>query len=192
MRPRFFEGPDEFRAWLEANHATEGEVFVGFYKQHTGRRSMTWTETVREALCFGWIDGLTRRIDDDTYCIRFTPRKPRSNWSAVNVRHVEELTREGRMHPAGIAAFEARTPPQPGVYSYENRHEAKLDREQERRFRANERAWEFFRRQPPGYRQNAVFWVASAKREETRARRLATLIDDSAHGRRIAPLRPTR
>jgi uncharacterized protein YdeI (YjbR/CyaY-like superfamily) len=189
MQPRFFAGPDEFRAWLEANHAAESEVLVGFYKKHTGRRAMTWTEAVCEALCFGWIDGLTRRIDDDSYCIRFTPRKARSNWSAVNVRHVEELLRAGRMHPAGIAAFEARAPEKTGVYTYENRHAAKLSPEQAERFRANERAWEFFQAQPPGYRQMAIFWVVSAKREETRARRLATLIDDSAHGRRIALLR---
>jgi uncharacterized protein YdeI (YjbR/CyaY-like superfamily) len=190
MKARFFAGPDEFRAWLEANHATEKELIVGFYKKHTGHRSMTWEQAVREALCFGWIDGLTRRIDDDRYCIRFTPRKPRSNWSAVNVRHVEELLRAGRMHPAGIAAFEARTPEKTGVYTYENRHKAKLDPEQEKQFRAHKRAWEFFQAQPPGYRQMAIFWVVSAKREETRARRLGTLIDDSAHGRRIALLRP--
>lgn len=190
MEPHFFARPDEFRAWLEANHATASEVFVGFYKKHTGRRSITWTESVREALCFGWIDGLTRRIDNDSYCIRFTPRKPSSNWSKVNVQHVEELLRAGRMHPAGIAAFEARTPEKTGVYTYENRHAAKLDPEQEEEFRASERAWAFFQRQPPGYRQMAIFWVVSAKREETRARRLATLIEDSAHGRRIALLRP--
>lgn len=189
MKPRFFAGPDEFRAWVEANHATESEVFVGYYKKHTDRRSMTWVESVREALCFGWIDGLTRRVDDDTYCIRFTPRRPRSNWSAVNVRHVEELLREGRMHPAGIAAFEARAAEKTGV-TYENRHAAKLGPEQEEQFCTNDRAWEFFQAQPPGYRQTAIFWVVSAKREETRARRLATLIADSAHGRRIALLRP--
>jgi uncharacterized protein YdeI (YjbR/CyaY-like superfamily) len=189
MEPRFFASPDDFRAWLETNHATESEVLVGFYKKHTGRRSMTWTDSVREALCFGWIDGLTRRIDDDSYCIRFTPRKPRSNWSAVNVRHVEELLRAGRMRPAGIAAFEARAPEKTDVYTYENRHAAKLGPKQEQRFRTNERAWKFFQAQPPGYRQMTIFWVVSAKREETRARRLATLIDDSAHGRRIALLR---
>ncbi len=192
MQPRFFASPDEFHAWLEANHATESEVLVGFYKKHTGRRAMTWTESVREALCFGWIDGLTRRIDDASYCIRFTPRKQRSNWSAVNVRHVDELLRAGRMHPAGIAAFEARPPEKTGVYTYENRHAAKLGAEQEEQFRANERAWEFFQAQPPGYRQTAIFWVVSAKRAETRARRLATLIDDSARGRRIALLRPPK
>ena len=190
-KPHFFEGPDAFRAWLEANHSTETEVLVGFYKKHTCRRSMTWEETVREALCFGWIDGLTRRMDDDRYWIRFTPRKRNSNWSAANVQHVKELLREGHMRPAGLAAFEARTPPKTGVYSYENRHEAKLTRAQQQRFRADERAWSFFREQPPGYRQSAIFWVVSAKREETRERRLATLIDDSAHGRRIAPLRPS-
>jgi uncharacterized protein YdeI (YjbR/CyaY-like superfamily) len=190
MRPRFFSGPGEFRAWLEANHASESEVFVGFHKQHTGRRAMTWSESVREALCFGWIDGLTRRLDDDSYCIRFTPRRPGSNWSSVNVRHVEELIAAGRMHPAGIAAFEARAPEQTGVYAYENRHEAALSPEQEDAFRRNERAWAFFQAQPPGYRQTAIFWVVSAKREETRARRLATLIDDSARDRRIAQLRP--
>jgi uncharacterized protein YdeI (YjbR/CyaY-like superfamily) len=188
VQPRFFAGPDEFRAWLEANHATESEVLVGFYKKQTGRRSLTWTESVREALCFGWIDGLTRRIDGDSYCIRFTPRRPGSNWSAVNVGHVEELLRAGRMHPAGIAAFEARAAKEPGAYTYENRHEARLTAEQEAEFRANERAWQAFQAQPPGYRQMAIFWVVSAKREETRTRRLATLIDDSAHGRRIAPL----
>jgi uncharacterized protein YdeI (YjbR/CyaY-like superfamily) len=189
MEARFFARPNEFRAWLEHNHETEREVLVGFYKQHTGRRAMTWAESVREALCFGWIDGITRRIDDDRYCIRFTPRKPGSNWSAVNVQHVEELTREGRMRPAGIAAFEARPREQTGVITYENRREAKLSPEQEAQLRASEAAWEFFRAQPPGYRQMAIFWVVSAKREETRARRLSTLIDDSAHGRRIALLR---
>ena len=188
MEPHFFAAPDEFRAWLEAHHATESELLVGFHKKATGKRSMSWTEAVREALCFGWIDGVRRSLDDERYVNRFTPRKPRSNWSAVNVRHVEELIREGRMHPAGLAAFEAREQRRTGVYSYENRHEAKLDAEQEARFRAHTGAWEFFSSQPPGYRQTAIFWVVSAKRPETRVRRLATLIDDSAHGRRISLL----
>jgi uncharacterized protein YdeI (YjbR/CyaY-like superfamily) len=188
VKPQFFATPDEFRAWLEENHESHSEVVVGFYKKPTGRPSLTWTESVREALCFGWIDGVRRRIDDDSYSIRFTPRKRGSNWSLVNVRHVEELTRAGRMHPPGIEAFEARTPEKTGVYTYENRHEAKLNQEHEEQFQANERAWEFFQAQPPGYRQTAIFWVVSAKREETRARRLATLIDDSAHHRRIGLL----
>ena len=188
MEPHFFAAPDEFRAWLEAHHATESELLVGFHKKATGKRSMTWTEAVREALCFGWIDGVRRSLDDERYVNRFTPRKPRSNWSAVNVRHVEELIREGRMHPAGLAAFEAREQRRTGVYSYENRHEAKLDAEQEARFRAHAAAWEFFSSQPPGYRQTAIFWVVSAKRPETQSKRLGTLIDDSAHGRTIAQL----
>jgi uncharacterized protein YdeI (YjbR/CyaY-like superfamily) len=188
VQPRFFATPDEFRAWLEENHESESEVVVGFHKKHTGLPSLTWTESVREALCVGWIDGVRRRIDDDSYSIRFTPRRPGSNWSVVNVRHVEELTRAGRMHPAGIGAFEARTSEKTDVYTYENRHKARLEPEQEERFRANEQAWEFFQAQPPGYRQNAIFWVVSAKREETRARRLATLIDDSADRRRIGLL----
>ncbi|HKI24013.1 MAG TPA: YdeI/OmpD-associated family protein [Gaiellaceae bacterium] len=189
MQPRFFASSDEFRAWLEANHDSESEVVVGFHKKHTGLPSLTWTESVREALCFGWIDGVRRRIHDDSYAIRFTPRKQGSNWSVVNVRHVEELTRAGRMHPAGLEAFEARTPEKTGVYTYENRHEAKLSLEHEEQLQANEKAWEFFQAQPPGYRQTAIFWVVSAKREETRARRLATLIDDSAHRRRIGLFR---
>jgi uncharacterized protein YdeI (YjbR/CyaY-like superfamily) len=188
MEPRFFATSDEFRAWLEEHHADEREVYVGFYKKATGRPSLTWTEAVREALCFGWIDGVRRSIDAESYANRFTPRKPRSNWSAVNVRHVEELLAEGRMHPAGLAAYEARAPARTGVYSYERRHEAKLDEAQEAELRANRAAWDFFRAQPPGYRQTAIFWVVSAKREDTRARRLATLIDDSAHGRRIGLL----
>ena len=190
MKPRFFRGPDEFRAWLDANHETEGELVVGFHKRHTGRPSLSWSEAVREALCFGWIDGIRRRIDDDRYTIRFTPRRPGSNWSALNVRHVDELLRAGRMQPAGIAAFEARAPEKTGVYSYENRDAAKLAPEQQRELRANRKAWEFFQAQPAGYQRTAVYWVVSAKRAETRARRLATLIDDSANGRRIALLTP--
>jgi uncharacterized protein YdeI (YjbR/CyaY-like superfamily) len=190
VEPSFFASPAEFRAWLEEHHADEREVFVGFHKKATGRPSMTWTEAVREALCFGWIDGVRRSIDADSYANRFTPRKPRSNWSAVNVKHVEELIREGRMHPAGLAAYEARAPARTGVYSYEQRHEAKLDDAQDEQLRSNRRAWEFFQAQPPGYRQLAIYWVVSAKREETRARRLARLIEDSAQGRRIAQLAP--
>ena len=191
MEPHFFATPGEFRAWLEQHHADQTEVVVGFYKKATGRPTMAWTDAVREALCFGWIDGIRRSIDAESYSNRFTPRKPSSNWSAVNVRHVEELSREGRMTPAGLAAFEARAPARTGVYSYEQRHEARLDQAQEEQFRSNPGAWEFFRSQPPGYRQTAIYWVVSAKREETRARRLAALIDDSAHGRRIAQLAST-
>jgi len=190
MEPQFFAAPDEFRTWLEEHHATATEVLVGFHKKGSGRPSMTWTESVREALCFGWIDGIRRSLGDESYTIRFTPRKTGSNWSRVNVRHVEELIRERRMTRAGLAAFEARRPERTGVYSFEQRHTAGLEREQEERFRADAKAWEFFEKQPPSYRRTAIFWVVSAKREDTRARRLETLIADSAAGRRLAQLTP--
>ena len=189
-KPQFFATADDFRAWLEEHHASATEVVVGFHKKHTGRASMTWTESVREALCFGWIDGIRRSLGDDSYTIRFTPRKPSSIWSSLNVRHVEELTRDGRMTPAGLAAFEARKPDRTGVYAFEQRHSARLEPQQEKQFRANSAAWEFFQAQPPSYRQTAVYWVVSAKREETRSRRLAQLIEDSAAGRRLARLTP--
>jgi uncharacterized protein YdeI (YjbR/CyaY-like superfamily) len=189
-KPRFFPTADDFRAWLEQHHASTTEVVVGFHKKQTGRPSMTWTESVRAALCFGWIDGSRRSLGDDSYTIRFTPRNPGSNWSSLNVRHVEELIRQGRMAPAGLAAFEARRPERTGVYAFEQRHSARLEPAQEKQFGANSAAWEFFQQQPPSYRQTAVYWVVSAKREETRSRRLAQLIEDSAAGRRLAQLTP--
>ncbi len=192
MRPIFFVSPQEFRAWLEEHHATATELVIGFHSKSTGRSTMTWTESVREALCFGWIDGIRRSLGDESYTIRFTPRKPRSNWSSLNVRHVEELIREGRMTPAGLAVYEARTPERTGVYAFEQRRAARLEPEQEERLRADSKAWEFFQAQPASYRQTAIYWVVSAKREETRARRLATLISDSAAGRRLAQLTPPR
>jgi uncharacterized protein YdeI (YjbR/CyaY-like superfamily) len=192
VHPIFFAAPEEFRAWLEEHHATASELLAGFHKKSTGRPTMTWTESVREALCFGWIDGIRRSLGDESYTVRFTPRKPRSNWSSRNVRHVEELIREGLMTPAGLAAYEARTPERTGVYAFEQRHAARLEPEQEERFRADLKAWEFFQAQPASYRQTAIYWVVSAKREETRARRLATLISDSAAGRRLARLMPPR
>ena len=190
MEPRFFSTPGEFRAWLTKHHEAATELIVGFHKKHTGRPSMTWTESVREALCFGWIDGIRRSLGDDSYTIRFTPRKPRSIWSSRNIEHVEELIREERMAPAGLAAYEARTAERTGVYSFEQRHAARLEREQEQRFRADPAAWDFFQTQPPSYRRTAIYWVVSAKRAETRARRLAKLIEDSAAGRRLAQLTP--
>jgi uncharacterized protein YdeI (YjbR/CyaY-like superfamily) len=190
--PHFFESPDEFRAWLEEHHESESELVVGFHKKSTGRPTMSWTESVREALCFGWIDGIRRSLGEASYTIRFTPRKPRSIWSARNVGHVEELIREGRMTPAGLAAYQARSAERTGVYSFEQRNAARLDAEQEERFRAEAAAWSFFQAQPPSYRRTAIYWVVSAKRPETRARRLDTLIADSAAGRRIALLAPRR
>jgi uncharacterized protein YdeI (YjbR/CyaY-like superfamily) len=149
IEPRFFASLDDFRAWLEKHHATETEILVGFHKKQTGRPTMTWTESVREALCFGWIDGIRRSLGDDSYTIRFTPRKRGSNWSAVNLRHVEELMREGRMAPAGIAAFEARKPERTGVYSFEQRHAARLEPEHEKRFRPKRKRGSSSRRSRP-------------------------------------------
>jgi uncharacterized protein YdeI (YjbR/CyaY-like superfamily) len=188
MKPVFFATSEEFRAWLEANHATASEVIVGFHRVGSGKPSMRWPDAVDEALCFGWIDGVRHRLDDTSYTNRFTPRKPRSNWSAVNIAKVERLIGEGRMHPAGMRAFEARTEDRSAIYSYEQRHLAKLEPALEKRFRARKRAWAWFREQPPGYRKTAIYWVASAKRPETRERRFAQLVEDSAAGRRIGSL----
>jgi len=189
MEPTFFAAPADFRAWLEANHEECDELIVGFYKKGTGRPSITWPEAVDEALCFGWIDGVRRTIDGDSYSNRFTPRRPRSNWSLVNIRRVHDLAGQGRMTPAGLAAFERRDEKRTGVYSSERREAAKLDAAQERRFRAAAAAWEWFQGQPPSYRKPALHWVVSAKRAETRERRLASLIEDSANGLRVKPLR---
>jgi uncharacterized protein YdeI (YjbR/CyaY-like superfamily) len=186
--PRFFDTPADFRAWLEEHHDTESELFVGFWKKASGRPSISWREAVDEALCFGWIDGVARGMGADAWAVRFTPRRPRSNWSAVNVARVEELMRDGRMRPAGIAAFERRDKTRAPAYAHE-REAARFTPEQERALRANSAAWEFFSSQPPSYRRSATHWVTSAKREETRARRMATLIGDSAAGRRVPPLR---
>jgi uncharacterized protein YdeI (YjbR/CyaY-like superfamily) len=184
----FFEKPEQFRAWLEEHHESEQELLVGFYRKGSGRPSITWPESVDEALCFGWIDGIRRGIDDESYSIRFTPRKPTSNWSSVNIARVAELEKEGRMRPAGRAAFERRSEKRSGIYSYERRQAAKLDPAQQREFEAQPAAWAFFEQQPKGYRQTATHWVVSAKRPETRAKRLATLIEDSAAGRRLRHL----
>jgi len=187
-QPTFFAAPEELRAWLERNHAQAAELWVGFYKRGTGRPSITWPESVDEALCFGWIDGVRKSLGDDSYMIRFTPRKPRSTWSTVNIARVAELTRLGRMRPAGLAAFAQRLEAKSAIYAYEQRENAALGAEAEQQFRANPAAWEFFQAQPAWYRRTASWWVISAKRPETRAKRLATLIDDSAGGRTIREL----
>jgi uncharacterized protein YdeI (YjbR/CyaY-like superfamily) len=192
MEPTFFATPDEFRAWLQEHHAAESELLVGFHKKGSGRPSITWPQSVDQALCFGWIDGVRRSIDDASYSIRFTPRKPRSTWSAVNVRRVGDLTAQGLMHPAGVAAFERRSDDRTATYAYEQRQAATLDPEQERRFRADERAWAWFQAQAPSYRRTATYWVISAKRGETRQRRLEQLISDSAAARPIPSLTPRR
>jgi uncharacterized protein YdeI (YjbR/CyaY-like superfamily) len=188
VEPTFFATPDEFRAWLAEHHATEPELLVGFYKKGSGRRSMTWQESVDQALCFGWIDGVRRSLGDEAYTIRFTPRKPRSTWSAVNVKRMTELIGEGLAHPAGKAAFERRGDDRTAIYAYEQRQSAELPPDYEARLRANAKAVEFFDAQPPWYRRAATHWVISAKREATRERRLEQLIEDSENGRRIGPL----
>ena len=185
---KFFATPADFRLWLAANHENAQELWVGFYKKETGCPSITWPESVDEALCFGWIDGIRKRLDEESYVIRFTPRKARSIWSAVNIGRVAELAREGRMQPAGIAAFKRRADDKSAIYSYEQRKRAAFDEAAERQFRANAKAWEFFQAQPPWYRKTATYTVISAKREETRQKRLAALIADSAAGRRIREL----
>ena len=192
MQVVFFATPAEFRAWLEANHETATELWVGFHKKATGRPSMVWSEAVDQALCFGWIDGIRKSVDADSYANRFTPRKARSTWSNVNIDKVARLTEQGLMTPAGLRAFEARDAAKSGVYSFEQRPET-FPPAFEEQFRANADAWTFWQTQPPGYRRTATSWVASAKREETRQKRLLTLIEDSAHGRRIALLaRPSK
>jgi uncharacterized protein YdeI (YjbR/CyaY-like superfamily) len=184
-KPRFFPEPERFRRWLERHHATAVELWVGFHKKHTGTPSITWPESVDEALCFGWIDGIRKTLDDGRYVIRFTPRKPNSTWSAVNIARAKDLVRLGRMSAAGLRAFEKRTPEKSAIYSYEQRRTAALTAADEKTFRANPRAWTFFRAQPAGYQRLLTYWIISAKRDETRAKRLARLIADSAAGRRI-------
>jgi uncharacterized protein YdeI (YjbR/CyaY-like superfamily) len=178
----FFASPAEFRAWLEENHDKESEIVVGYYKVATGRPSMTWAESVDEALCFGWIDGIRRSLGDEAYTNRFTPRKARSNWSQINIRRVRELTKQGRMHPAGIRAFEARKKAD-SAYSYETTRT--LDEPWASRLKANKAAWKFFDAQPPSYKRVASWYVMSAKRDETREKRLREVIECSVRGERL-------
>jgi uncharacterized protein YdeI (YjbR/CyaY-like superfamily) len=188
VKPVFFATAEELGAWLEEHHETAAELWVGFYKKGSGRPSVTWPESVEQALRFGWIDGVRRSLGDDSYANRFTPRRPTSNWSAINVAKVEELKARGLMAPAGLRAYEARTPERTGVYSFERADAAVLPPEFERRLRANAAASEWFEARPAGYRKSAIHWVTSAKREDTRMRRLQQLIDCSAEGRAVPPL----
>jgi uncharacterized protein YdeI (YjbR/CyaY-like superfamily) len=180
----YFRTPEELRKWFAKNHRSAAELWVGFRKVGTGAASVTWPESVDEALCVGWIDGVRKRIDDESYAIRFTPRKPDSTWSAVNARRVEALEDDGRMQPAGRKAFDARHPEKTSIYSYEQAHEG-LPEPYAGLLRRNKAAWRFFEAQPPWYRKKAGWWVASAKKEETRLKRLAKLAEESAQGRRV-------
>jgi len=188
MKPRFFATPLKFRAWLQQNHAQSQQLWVGFYKKDSGKPSITWPEAVDQALCFGWIDGVRRSLDSTSYVIRFTPRKPSSTWSAVNTVRAKDLAAQGLMNPAGLRAFEKRSDEKSAIYSYEQRKSAKLGDAHERKFRANQRAWSFFQSQPPWYRRTCTYWVICAKKEETRAKRLATLIEYSERRKPVPPL----
>ena len=183
-KPKFFKTPAEFRRWLEKNHRSAKELLVGYHKVGTGRPSMTWAESVAEALCFGWIDGIRRRVDEHSYTIRFTPRRPRSKWSAVNLRLIKELEAAGRMTDAGRAAHAARVDNDDAGYTYQRR-DADFDGARRKAFQANKSAWKFFEAQPPGYRRLATWWVMSAKREDTRDARLKKLVDASANQKRV-------
>ena len=183
----YFATAAELRAWLNANHDTRSELWVGFHKKSSGKPSLTWSEAVDQALCFGWIDGIRVSIDGERYANRFTPRRQGSNWSAVNLEKVANLAAQGLMRPAGIAAYEARRPEKSRQYSYEQRNTA-LDEEAEAAFRSNVPAWAYFEAQAPWYRRAAGSWVMSARREETRKSRLARLIEDSSTGRRTKEL----
>ncbi len=191
MNPKFFKTPSDFRKWLEAYHSTAKELWVGFYKKNSGKPSITWPESVDEALCFGWIDGIRKNIDEESYQIRFSPRKPRSIWSAVNIRNAERLIKEGRMQPAGLKAYEARTANRSGIYAYEQRS-PELVEPYLGNLKRNRKAWEFFQAQPLGYRKTINWWIVSAKKEETRLKRLEQLIEESAAGHRIGLLTPGR
>jgi uncharacterized protein YdeI (YjbR/CyaY-like superfamily) len=188
-KPRFFRTPADLRRWLERNHAKAAELWVGFHKKGSGRASITWPESVDEALCFGWIDGVRYRIDEISYRIRFTPRRAKSVWSNVNVKRVGELKKLGRMAPAGLAAFSQADPRKSGIYAYERSH-ARLGAPYEKTFKTNRKAWTFFKSQAPWYQRTLTHWVVSAKREETRLRRLATLIAASEAARKLGLLTP--
>jgi uncharacterized protein YdeI (YjbR/CyaY-like superfamily) len=185
VNPKFFKTPSAFRKWLEQFHAMAKELWVGFYKKSSGKPSITWPESVDEALCFGWIDGIRKSIDDESYKIRFSPRKPNSVWSAVNIRNVKELIKQKRMRPAGLKAFEARKENRSGIYSYEQRS-AELVEPYQSKLKRSKVAWKFFQSQPPGYRKQMNWWVVSAKKEETRLKRLAKLIEDSSRGQTLS------
>lgn len=184
MRVCFFGTPAELRAWFDRHHASERELWVGFHKRATGKPTLTWSESVDEALCVGWIDGIRKRIDANAYTIRFTPRKPTSTWSRINMDKVAVLKKQGRMRPAGLDAFRVRRPNKVGIYSYEQRA-PELDEPYIGMLKKNTAAWTFFEAQPPSYRKMIAWWIHSAKKEETRRMRLEKLIKTSARGKRL-------
>lgn len=184
LQPTFFNTPLDFRKWLARNHASATELWVGFHKKDSGKPSITWPESVDEALCYGWIDGIRKSLNETSYKIRFTPRRARSVWSAVNIKCVAELTKKGRMKAAGEKAYAARLENKSGIYAYEQRT-PQLPEAYAKELRKNKVAAKFFESQPPSYRKMAMWWVVSAKQEETRLKRLRKLIEESAQGRRV-------
>jgi uncharacterized protein YdeI (YjbR/CyaY-like superfamily) len=184
LSPTFFENTESFRRWLERNAASAQELIVGFYKVGTGRPSMSWSESVDEALCFGWIDAVRKRIDDESYLIRFTRRKPTSIWSAVNIAKFHDLQAQGRIAPAGAAAFALRREDRSVVYAYEQESTAALSTQEVREFKRNGAAWEYWQTTPPSYRKVVLHRIVTAKKAETRAARLAKLIEASTAGKR--------
>lgn len=184
MNAVFFKNQSDFRQWLEKNHKKELEILVGFFKVGTGKPGMTWPQSVDEALCYGWIDGIRRTIDNSSYCIRFTPRRPKSNWSAVNIKKVEALIEKGLMQPAGMELFNKRREEKSEVYSYENRPE-RLPEHLESLFLRNKTAWAFFKSQPPSYQKTRMYWIMAAKQEATRISRLDKLIRTCEIGKRL-------
>jgi len=184
LKPEFFRTPADFRRWLEKNHTTASELWVGFYKKDSGKPSITWPESVDQALCFGWIDGIRKGADAVSYQIRFTPRRRRSIWSATNIKRAKELVRKKQMRPTGLKAFTARIDNKSGIYSYEQRS-AELSEPYAKLLKKNRAAWNFFEKQPPFYRKMIGWWIISAKKEETRMARLAKLISESAKGKRL-------
>jgi len=191
-KPTFFPTPSGFRAWLEAHHDQFHELFVGFHKKSSGKPSITWPESVDAALCFGWIDGVRKSLDETSYTIRFTPRRPTSTWSAVNIKRAQQLKKMGLMRPEGLRAFAARSAKKSAIYSYEQRKSAQFTRKQTKQFRASKAAWEFFRSQAPWYQRVCTHWVISAKREETKFKRLSELIGHSQNRRTLPQVTPAK
>ncbi len=184
MLPKFFSKPADFRKWLEKNHDKKKELLVGFWKVHTGKPSMTWSASVDEALCFGWIDGVRKSIDEKSYTIRFSPRKPDSNWSGINIKKIDELTKKGLMHSAGVAAFEKRDEMKSRIYAYEMEM-MKLDRSYEKKFKTNKKAWDWFQLQGNYYKKIMVKWIMTAKQEATRESRLKKLSEACIKKRKL-------
>jgi uncharacterized protein YdeI (YjbR/CyaY-like superfamily) len=189
MRPTFFSSPEKFRRWLEQNHDRESELLVGFHKKSSGKKSITYAEALDEALCFGWIDGVRKNLNETSYTIRFTPRKPRSIWSNVNVNHVERLKKDGRMHAAGLEVYARRDPKRTGIYAFEN-EPRQLSPAYEKIFRQNKRAWKFFEDMAPSLKKVSIFWIMTAKKEETQLRRLKHVIENSEKGVKSGVLEP--